>query len=79
MQQVSLHSIAKEIVARKKDISISKQGEIKKVVDELKQGFDRVHKVNGIEYSYYYDRWDGKASHKMQRIDTSKKTAGLNL
>ena len=76
-QEVSLHSIAKEIVARKTDISISKQGEIKKVVDELKKGFNRGHIVNGLEYIYYYDRWDGKASHKIQRIDKSKK--GLDL
>ena len=76
-QEVSLHSIAKEIVARKTDISISKQGEIKKVVDELKLGFNRVHKVNDLEYSYYYDRWDSKASHKMQRTDKSK--ASINL
>ena len=78
-QEVSLHSIAKEIVARKTDISISKQGEIKKVVDELKLGFNRVHKVNDLEYSYYYDRWDSKASHKMQRTDKSKKVVSLDL
>ena len=77
-QEVSLHSIAKEIVARKTDISISKQGEVKKVVDELKKGFNRVHIVNGLEYNYYYDRWDGKAHHKIQRTDTSKKVS-INL
>ena len=57
-----------------KDISISKQGEIKKAIDLMKQGFDRAHKVNDIEYKYYYDRWD-KVNHKMQRTDTSKKVS----
>jgi hypothetical protein len=76
-QEVSLHSIAKEIVATKTDISISKSGAIKKVVDELKRGFDRVHEVNGIEYIYYYDRWDSKASHKMQRTDKAKVSLDL--
>ena len=74
VQEVSLHSIAKEIVGMNKDISISKQGEIKKAIDLMKQGFDRAHKVNDIEYKYYYDRWD-KVNHKMQRTDTSKKVS----
>ena len=74
---MSLHSIAKEIVATKTDISITKSGAIKKVVDELKKGFKRVHEVNGIEYVYYYDRWDGKAYHKMQRTDNSKVSLDL--
>jgi len=78
IQEVSLHSIAKEIVMTKTDISISKQGEIKKVVDDLKKGFNRTHTVNGIDYIYYYDRWDGKASHKIQRTDKAKKKS-LNL
>ena len=77
IQCVSLHSIAKEIVATKTDISITKSGAIKKVVDELKKGFKRVHEVNGIEYVYYYDRWDGKAYHKMQRTDNSKVSLDL--
>ena len=74
IQEVSLHSIAKEIVGLNKDISISKSGEIKKVIDLMKQGFDRAHKVNDIEYKYYYDRWDS-VNHKMQRTDTSKKVS----
>ena len=77
-QEVSLHSIAKEIVATKTDISISKSGAVKKVVDELKKGFDRVHIVNGLEYIYYYDRWDSKAYHKMQRTDKSKVSINLD-
>ena len=77
VQQISLHSIAKEIVARKTNISISKAGAIKKVVDELKQGFRNPHKVNHLEYEYYYDRWDGKANHKMQRINKSKVSLDL--
>ena len=77
VQEVSLHSIAKEIVGKNPNISISKTGEIKKIIDLMKQGFHRAHKVNDIEYIYYYDRWD-KVNHKMQRTDTSIKVS-LNL
>ena len=69
--------IAKEIVGKNPNISISKTGEIKKIIDLMKQGFHRAHKVNDIEYIYYYDRWD-KVNHKMQRTDTSIKVS-LNL